>query len=51
MGSLDERQENVLHDLKRARPSATNWRRVVHSLFKEDRLILDLIDEIAIPWN
>ena len=51
MGSLDERQENVLHDLKRARPSATNWHRVVHSLFKEDRLILDLIDEIAIPWN
>jgi hypothetical protein len=51
MGSLDERQENVLHDLKCARPSATDWHRVVHSLFKEDRLILDLIDEIAIPWN
>jgi hypothetical protein len=51
MGSLDERQENVLHDLKRARPSATNWHRVVHFLFKEDRLILDLVDEIAIRWN
>ena len=51
MGSLDERQGNVLHDLKRAGPSATNRHRVVHFLFKEDRLILDLIDEIAICWN
>jgi hypothetical protein len=51
MGSLDERQENALHDLNRARPSATSWHRVVHFLFKEDRLISDLIDEVAIRWN
>jgi hypothetical protein len=37
--------------LKRARPSATNWHRVVHFLFKEDRLFSDLIDEVAIRWN
>jgi hypothetical protein len=51
MGSLDRRQENVLHDLNRAGPSATNWYCVVHFLFKQDRLISDLIDEIAIRWN
>jgi hypothetical protein len=51
MDSLDRRQENVPHDLNRAGPSATNWHCIVHFLFKQDRLISDLVDEIAIRWN
>jgi hypothetical protein len=50
-GALDERQENLLHDLKRSRPSAAKLRSVVHFQFKQDRLILDLVDEIAVGWD
>jgi hypothetical protein len=50
-GALDERQENVLQDLKRSRPSAAKLRSVVHFQFKQDRLILDLVDEIAVGWD